>query len=556
MPSKRTGSPGLDAERDDVLDLEVDRVADADAVAQSVLHAPRSARARRRAPRRRAARAPPSGRPAARRRPPPSFSICSSVASSSTNMPRRQLPSVMTFGVSAITATLQPADVRALDLTLADVEDERDAAVVVRRTVVERQVARAHEIAGARLEVAALEIPGHIGLPSRAEETSHSRPIKEALSTGSRLRVARDVADPITARTLNRTTLQRQLLLERAPLDALSAVHRLVGLQAQVPANPYPGLWSRLEWFRTHPTSGSSLVERQVVRIASIRGTIHLLTADDCLGFWPLFRPVFDRELAAHPEVGAGPRRRRSRSGPRVGDGRCWARSRSPSRVPRCAGRALPRARRGRSRVRVPEPPRPRAGSAARAPRPLTSGHGDDGRGVARRPLAASPSVDDLVAPLPARVRPGDGGGHRNVVPADRHRGRPRPPRRRSSGNGRTRRGERCGMSRTASWPIPGRPRRCGSCPSTTTCSSPTPTAPASSTPSPPPPSTRPASSGAVTCWWTGTCGDRGGSQTAASTCCTFRSAGSDLDAIVSEATRLAGFLHPDDPPAVTVTAV
>ncbi len=46
------------------------------------------------------------------------------------------------------------------------------------------------------------------------------------------------------------------------------------------------------------------LVERDVVRIASIRGTIHLLTADDCLAFWPLFRPVFDRELAAHPEVG------------------------------------------------------------------------------------------------------------------------------------------------------------------------------------------------------------------------------------------------------------
>jgi len=111
--------------------------------------------------------------------------------------------------------------------------------------------------------------------------------------------------DTISARTLNRTTLQRQLLLERAPLDALSAVHRLVGLQAQVPANSYPALWSRLEGF-TAVDLGALLVERQVVRIASIRGTIHLLTADDCLGFWPLFRPVFDRELAAHPEVGPG----------------------------------------------------------------------------------------------------------------------------------------------------------------------------------------------------------------------------------------------------------
>ena len=111
------------------------------------------------------------------------------------------------------------------------------------------------------------------------------------------------MADTLTARTLNRTTLQRQYLLGRAPLDPLAAVHHLVGLQAQVPTNPYTGLWSRLEPFAAS-NLGTLLVERAVVRIASIRGTIHLLTGDDCLAFWPLFRPVFDRELAAHPEVG------------------------------------------------------------------------------------------------------------------------------------------------------------------------------------------------------------------------------------------------------------
>jgi hypothetical protein len=37
-----------------------------------------------------------------------SLSACSSLARSSTNMPRRQLPSVMTFGVSAITASFKP----------------------------------------------------------------------------------------------------------------------------------------------------------------------------------------------------------------------------------------------------------------------------------------------------------------------------------------------------------------------------------------------------------------------------------------------------------------
>lgn len=111
------------------------------------------------------------------------------------------------------------------------------------------------------------------------------------------------MADAVTARALNRTTLQRQLLLARMPLDALSTVEHLVGLQAQVPANPYTGLWSRLQAFEASQL-GTLLVERRVVRIASIRGTIHLLTANDCLGLWSLFRPVFDRELAAHRDVG------------------------------------------------------------------------------------------------------------------------------------------------------------------------------------------------------------------------------------------------------------
>ena len=84
------------------------------------------------------------------------------------------------------------------------------------------------------------------------------------------------------ARALNRATLARQLLLERAELRRSTAVEHLVGLQAQVPHNPYTGLWSRLAGFR--PESLSELLERrEVVRIGVMRGTIHLLTADDCL---------------------------------------------------------------------------------------------------------------------------------------------------------------------------------------------------------------------------------------------------------------------------------
>jgi len=42
---------------------------------------------------------------------------------------------------------LEAADVSALDLAFADVEDERDPAVVVGGAVVEREVAGAHELA-------------------------------------------------------------------------------------------------------------------------------------------------------------------------------------------------------------------------------------------------------------------------------------------------------------------------------------------------------------------------------------------------------------------------
>jgi len=46
----------------------------------------------------------------------------------------------------------------------------------------------------------------------------------------------------LTVRALNRATLSRQLLLERAKVSPIHAVGHLVGLQAQIPNNPYVGL--------------------------------------------------------------------------------------------------------------------------------------------------------------------------------------------------------------------------------------------------------------------------------------------------------------------------
>ena len=108
-------------------------------------------------------------------------------------------------------------------------------------------------------------------------------------------------ADVLTDRALGRATLARQLLLERHVLDPVAAVARLVGLQAQVPLDPYLALWSRLEPFDPHEV-GRRLEDRTLVRIVVMRGTIHLVTADDALVLRPLVQPVLDAELARHAE--------------------------------------------------------------------------------------------------------------------------------------------------------------------------------------------------------------------------------------------------------------
>jgi Winged helix DNA-binding domain len=97
-------------------------------------------------------------------------------------------------------------------------------------------------------------------------------------------------------RALNRALLARQLLLERSALSVPEAVHHLVGLQAQEPWSPYYALWSRLDGFDPHEL-GAMLTDRRAVRIAMMRSTIHLVTADDCLWLRPLHAEFLRRGL-------------------------------------------------------------------------------------------------------------------------------------------------------------------------------------------------------------------------------------------------------------------
>ncbi len=131
----------------------------------------------------------------------------------------------------------------------------------------------------------------------------------------------------LSRRALNRALLERQRLLRRLPARpagpgqgapagpsdrspagpsgqghpgagaVLEMIEHLAGMQAQAPFPPYYGLLARLDGFRAADLAGL-LLSRDVVRIALMRGTIHLVSARDCLLLRPLLQPVLDRALA------------------------------------------------------------------------------------------------------------------------------------------------------------------------------------------------------------------------------------------------------------------
>jgi hypothetical protein len=82
----------------------------------------------------------------------------------------------------------------------------------------------------------------------------------------------------LTARQLNRTLLDRQLLLERASLSIRDAVEQVGGLQTQYAPSGYVGLWTRLSEFRRDALT-AALEDRAVVQATLMRSTIHMVSA-------------------------------------------------------------------------------------------------------------------------------------------------------------------------------------------------------------------------------------------------------------------------------------
>ncbi len=105
-------------------------------------------------------------------------------------------------------------------------------------------------------------------------------------------------AETLSPRDLNRALLARQMLLARESVPAARAIERLAGLQAQQARPPFVGLWSRLADF-TPEGLLRPLRDRAVVRATMMRGTLHLVTADDYLAWRGPIGPVLDAGLRA-----------------------------------------------------------------------------------------------------------------------------------------------------------------------------------------------------------------------------------------------------------------
>jgi hypothetical protein len=98
----------------------------------------------------------------------------------------------------------------------------------------------------------------------------------------------------VSLRQLNRTYLQRQLLLRPDPRPVQEVVAHLVAVQAQEVDAPYVGLWTRMAGFR-HEQLTDALTDRLVVRGGLLRGTQHISTGADYRWLRPLVKDRMGR---------------------------------------------------------------------------------------------------------------------------------------------------------------------------------------------------------------------------------------------------------------------
>ena len=96
---------------------------------------------------------------------------------------------------------------------------------------------------------------------------------------------------------LNRTLLERQLLLRRDARTPLEAIGHLAGMQCQEPPAPFYGLWSRLERFEAAELV-ALLESHAVLRTTLMRATLHLTSAEDFLAWRPMHQAMLEKRFA------------------------------------------------------------------------------------------------------------------------------------------------------------------------------------------------------------------------------------------------------------------
>jgi hypothetical protein len=108
----------------------------------------------------------------------------------------------------------------------------------------------------------------------------------------------------ISVRALNRSTLGRQLLLQRESLGVGEAMRRVVALQAQHPAGPYLALWNRLTDFDPAELD-AAFATYTVVRSTLLRITMHAVHAGDYRDFREAMEPTLRASRLRDPRFTA-----------------------------------------------------------------------------------------------------------------------------------------------------------------------------------------------------------------------------------------------------------
>ena len=106
----------------------------------------------------------------------------------------------------------------------------------------------------------------------------------------------------LTPRRLNRTLLRRQHLLARTAASPEDVADQVLGLQAQETLPPYLSLHARVADFDPHAVS-RGLEEGRWVRLGTLRGTLHLHTAQDALALRPWLQPALEKQMARRVPV-------------------------------------------------------------------------------------------------------------------------------------------------------------------------------------------------------------------------------------------------------------